>query len=100
MDINDIAYEKYKLDWMMSHGYTLVDLAAQIRDVQEVNPNINAIGALFEWENDLGFDGEIWACYDEFMDSEFLDKEYMAMILGCDEYKKYLEYVEKEMKVY
>lgn len=93
MNITQIAYEKYKLDWMMSHGYTLVDLLVQVRDMQEVHPNLDAVGAFFEWEDGLGFDGEVWACYDEFMDTEFLDQDYMMSILSVDERIEYLKYV-------
>ena len=35
MDIKKIAYEKYKLDWLMSHGYTLTDLINELDVVKE-----------------------------------------------------------------
>lgn len=33
MDIKTIAYEKYKLDWMMAHGYTLSDVMNELDDM-------------------------------------------------------------------
>ena len=35
MDIVKIAYEKYKLDWMISHGHTLEELVHELSIMQK-----------------------------------------------------------------
>lgn len=89
MNISKIAYEKYRIHWMLSHGYSLTELFHELELVQEENPDYS-IDALFaHWEYGYGFRGEVWACYDEFMESEYLDEEYMKSLLSEFEYEMY-----------
>lgn len=91
MDIKKIAYEKYKLDWMMGHGYTLVDIMNELDDMQEDEPDTCVSNLFSDWEYEFGFESEIWACYDEFLECEFDDKDYMRTILNDEEYEYYLK---------
>lgn len=99
MDITKIAYEKYKLDWMIQHGYTLQNLVTELgkmiyEDFLDGPNVVTSVLTLFEdWEYAYGFNSEIWACYDEFMDIEFYDSEYMKSLLTSNEYYTYMEYV-------
>lgn len=90
MDIKKIAYEKYKLDWMIAHGYTLADIMNELNDMQEEEPDTCVSNLFSDWEYEFGFGSEIWACYDEFLEYEFNDKDYMKSLLNEDEYKEYL----------
>lgn len=90
MDIRKIAYEKYKLNWMMEHGYTLADIMNELNDMQEEEPDTCVSNLFSDWEYEFGFESEIWACYDEFLEYEFNDKDYMKSLLNEDEYKEYL----------
>ena len=93
MEIVKIAYEKYKLDWMISHGHTLEELMHELNIMQK-EENSSTISSLYEdWEYGFGFGGEIWACYDEFIECEFFDIDYMKNILTKHEYDVYLAYV-------
>jgi hypothetical protein len=95
MDITEIAYEKYRLDWMLSHGYTLVDLIAELEKMRE-EESTTSLQSLFEdWEYGFGFNSEIWVCYEEFMDNEFWDDEYMCELLTTNEFTTYLEYLKE-----
>ena len=79
------AYEAYKLDWMIQHGYTLADLIKELKScVEEVDEDeFIDLNTIFEgWEYDYGFHSEIWACYDEFCENEYQDKEYIKQLLG------------------
>ena len=90
MDIKKIAYEKYKLDWMLRHGYTLADLVRELSDyMEEANEDLVVVFDI--WESDYGFRSEIWVCFDEFIDNEYQDKGYMKQLLTWEEYKKYEE---------
>lgn len=86
-DILDRCYEAYKLDWMISHGYSIKDyLNALVLEDEEARASDNypeggtrdiyeSLNDAFEFER--GFDGCIWACKDEFLSHEFQDKDYM-----------------------
>lgn len=69
-------YEKYKLQWLIDHNYSLTDLIQELEDYinQEFwlssDPKINLSKAFKEWESDIGFNSEIYACEEEFNDAE------------------------------
>lgn len=69
-------YQKYQLQWMIDHGYSIQDLVRELRDYQYSDPedsdHISApIDELFsEWELDVGFGSEIWACEEEWKSVE------------------------------
>lgn len=94
MNIKQIAYEKYKLDWMKRHGYTLIDLIKELQSCLEEVDEDEAIdlNEIFEdWEFDCGFHSEIWVCYEEFLENEYQDKEYMREILDDVDFSEYCE---------
>lgn len=68
-------YEKFKLQWMIDHGYTLVDLINELQvmideDLDESDVP-TALKSLFDdWEFGFGFGSEIWPCYEEWLDYE------------------------------
>lgn len=88
LEFEQKCYDAYKLDWMMSHGYSLKDyLDALILEDEEAIANdcypegdardiFEALDSNFEYET--GFPGgTIWVCKDEFLGAEFEDEEYM-----------------------
>ena len=96
MNIKKIAYEKYKLDWLMKHGYTLTDLIDKLDELKADCEDNISVELLFDvWEKDYGFSSEIWVCYQEFIDNEYLDAGYMKQLLNWEEYEKYQEDVEE-----
>lgn len=88
MEIKQIAYEKYKLDWMQTHGKTISDLIQALSSAQEESGE-DLLLAFDLWELDCGFDGEIWACYDEFLENEYQDEDYMKSLLTAEEWDAY-----------
>ena len=88
MNIKAIAYEKYKLDWMQKHGKTISNLIQALSSAQEESGE-DLILAFDLWELDCGFGGEIWACYDEFIESEYQDEYYMRSLLNDAEWDVY-----------
>lgn len=62
-------YERYQLEWMIAHGYSLRDLMESLDQVDRDGILYNR-DAFDIWENDYGFDGEIYACEAECGDSE------------------------------
>lgn len=69
------AYEKFQLDWMKSHGYSILDLIQELDDYRE--DETTSIVELFNnWERDRGFDGSIWPCLEEADDAGDLEAYY------------------------
>ena len=64
-------YQKYQLQWMIDHGYSLQDLMRELTEFQYDDPEDSdristPISELFnEWESDRGFGSEIWVCEEE-----------------------------------
>lgn len=68
-------YEKYQLQWMIDHGYSLNDLVQELQDMQNSTEDCGRIFAPIselynEWVADIGFSSEIWACEAEWRDCE------------------------------
>lgn len=94
MNIKEIAYEKYKLDWMLAHNCTIKDLIMEIQIYKdEIDSDLSLDSMFADWEFGYGFKGEIWASYNEFLETEFLDKSYMIYLLTNNEYLEYLDVI-------
>lgn len=72
---NTERYKRYKLQWMLDHGHTLEEIFRELYMIQkeyledgESCPNIWML--LAQWEKDVGFGGECWACFDEWLENE------------------------------
>lgn len=79
------GYERFQLQWMMDHGYSLKALMDAIHEFwsDPCVPN-DTIPELFrEWEQDVGFGSEIWPC----------EAEYLASAESADDaYRKVKEF--------
>lgn len=67
-------YEKYQLQWMIEHGHSLSDLISELSKIRAKNPGIKLKKTFEQWEYEVGFSGEIWACKDEWEDYESCGK--------------------------
>ncbi len=68
-------YEKYCLQWMIDHDYSLTDLINELADRENYEENemgnLLVLQDVFDlWEAHDGFNHEIWASYDEWLDNE------------------------------
>lgn len=86
-DMRDCLYELYKLDWMASHNHSVDELFEEIKDISsDLNTNNQNFAdlvedALMSFELDKGFGGELWVCYDEFLECEYQDFNYMDNLI-------------------
>lgn len=78
LDIHDPkqAYEIFRLQWMIEHGYGISDLVKNLEAMIEEDQNESGVRtslySLFQdWEFGIGFDCAIWPCYQEFLDHEY-----------------------------
>jgi len=75
-----MLYEKYKTEWMLEHGITMNEFIRVLDDYrteqEQDGAEFNSIeDVLDSFEADSnGFDGEIWACYDEWEENEFFEE--------------------------
>jgi len=84
--MKSMLYEFYKLDWMLSHGYTILDMMVSINeyfaeDNYEVEDLPSKEEMLTEWEIESGFDGEIYVFFPEFCVCELKDRNYIYDLL-------------------
>lgn len=90
------CYEKYQLKWMIDHGYSLQDIFNVCREgVFHVVETSSSVGWDFfcdeveDYFDEVGFNGNIYACEEEFYDNEYLDENYMKSILSQKEIEFY-----------
>lgn len=81
------AYERYKLQWMLDHNHTLSELLDILQSCMDETGDIN--NAFNTFECDTGFRSELWACEDEFLETEWENDDYMQRLLAGDEYAIY-----------
>lgn len=80
-------YSLYQLDWMQRHGHSIQELIAKMDYVlSEKSPDagkeLSPSEVYSEFLSDFGFGGECFVCFDEFMQCEYLDSEYIKEL--CD----------------
>ena len=78
LDLHDPkqAYVIFRLQWMIEHGYGILDLIKNLEAMIEEDQNESGVRtslqSLFQdWENGIGFDGAIWTCYQEFLEHDY-----------------------------
>ena len=91
--INRTTYERYQLDWMISHGHSLEELFSIMDGIwgDDEYPDDHCPSDCFEdFESDTGFGGELYVCYEEFLGAEYQNKAYVKTLLSPEEYIVYL----------
>lgn len=98
MDIKRMCYELYKVDWKRSHRITADREMEAIQDYF-----VGLIGAYTEYPyelylNEFGYNGELYVCFEEFCEAEYLDEDYIVNLLGYDDLiALYKEDIKEEM---
>lgn len=100
MNIKDLCYELYKLDWERNHINPQIK-SDSLKNFYEESINTYYYSSYEEYLFDTGYNGEIYACYDEFIDNEYKDEEYIYSLLDNEKlFKKYLESLNNPETVY
>ena len=64
-------YERFKLRWMLDHGFTLKDLIQELDKLREESDPDESLESIFaDWEFNCGFGSEIWPCFQEYLECE------------------------------
>ncbi len=64
-------YQKYQLQWMIDHGFSLKNLIHELDKLREESDQDEDLESIFaDWEYGYGFGSEIWACEAEWRECE------------------------------
>ena len=84
-----LCYELYKLDWISTHITSEImekTKAAYIDYCLEYLDETEDVNTFEDCIEEYGYaNGCIYACFEEFLDSEYQDKEYMKYLIGDNE---------------
>ena len=80
-DIKKLCYELYKNDWMREHGITHDMQQDALKNYYEEFSACSGEYTFEDYLRDYGFAGKIYACFDEFLDNEYSDEDYMCKLL-------------------
>ena len=90
-DLKSMLYELYKLDWKASHNITPERETMILKDYLNLYPpecytKANPPEQSFEqFLEEMGYQGELYVCYDEFLECEYKDVRYVKFLLeGMD----------------
>lgn len=82
MDIRDLCYELYKIDWRSSH----VSRDEELKAMKNYYNNLDDYNCMYEtYIEENGYNGFLYACYDEFCENEYRDKKYICSLLGNEQ---------------
>ena len=87
-DIKKIAYELYKLDWLLTHKKSLEKLKRYYTEELQARSCDETIEyppiSFAEYMNSFDeYNDECYVCYNEFLDYEYQDKEYIKELFSA-----------------
>ena len=90
--ISRLCYELYKVDWKHSHMITAEREMDSIKDYYEGLVDGDTEYTYNDYLEEFGYNGELYVCYEEFLDAEYLDEDYICNLLDnrnlIDMYRK------------
>lgn len=89
IDIKVLCYDLYKADW--ERRISAQTRAASIVEYHEDIASGDFEGNYEDWLFENGYGGQIYVCFDEFLDIEFLDADYIEALLEGFDASCYLE---------
>lgn len=87
-------YERFKLQWMIDHGFTLGDLIACMEDMicEDLSDSDarTSLPSLFaDWEYGVGFAGSsVWPCFEEYLQSDVRSGDEAGKFLLISVYER------------
>lgn len=88
--ISKLCYELYKVDWKRNHMITadreMDSIKNYYEDVADMAvPYFTVSGDEYTYNDyleEFGYDGELYICYEEFMENEYLEEDYICGLLN------------------
>ena len=63
-------YEKFKFAWLSNHGYTIYDIINALEELHKDAPETDIPMLFSTIENDIGLNGALYPCYQEWLNNE------------------------------
>lgn len=79
--ISKLCYELYKIDWKHSHMITAEREMDSIKNHYEDLVDDETEYSYNDYLEEFGYDGELYVCYEEFLDAEYMDEDYICSLL-------------------
>ena len=100
--IRNMCYNLYVEDWKISHNVTRVTEMDYIKDYYQ---NImfdsaydNKTCTYYDYLSEFGYNGELYVCYDEFIDNEYQDVKYIEKLLQFYPYDLFINVYKKDIE--
>ena len=80
--ISRLCYELYKVDWKHSHMITAEREMDSIKDYYEGLTDMDDTEYTYnDYLEEFGYNGELYVCYEEFLETEYLMEDYICSLL-------------------
>lgn len=79
--ISKLCYELYKVDWKHSHMITKEVEMDSIKNYYEGLVDEDVEYTYSDYLEEFGYDGELYVCYEEFLENEYLEEDYICGLL-------------------
>lgn len=84
--ISKLCYELYKVDWKRNHMITAEREMDSIKDYYEGLVDWNPVLYTYDdYIEEFGYDGELYVCYEEFLETEYLEDDYICGLLDNEQ---------------
>ena len=82
MQIKQLCYELYKIDWKKQYQ---VNEVSYIKDYYKGLVDNFSVYTYNDYLNEFGYNGEYYASYEEFLTAEYYNLDYITSLLNDDE---------------
>ncbi len=82
MKIEDLVYELYKGDWKLHHGIFRQQEVDALKEYYRYCREAEQPCTFEKWLEEFGYDGELFACKEEFLLCEYQDEAYVKRLLN------------------
>lgn len=88
--ISKLCYELYKIGWKQYH----IDVERERKSIkdyyaflmEEDDEDINVFTYTYnDYLEEFGYDGELYVCYEEFCETEYLEEDYIRVLLNDEQ---------------
>ena len=80
--ISKLCYELYKVNWKHEHMITVDREMDSIKNYYEDLVDDDTEYTYNDYLEEFGYDGELYVCYEEFLEEEYFDEDYMCRLLN------------------
>lgn len=80
------CYELYKVDWKRNHMITADREMDSIKDYYDGLADMDDTEYTYEeYLVEFGYNGELYVCYEEFLETDYLEDDYICGLLNNEE---------------